>query len=233
MPKPRKNPNLPQVKKENVGDVTKWDIDVNRSKIPYVSHAPKNPMKMTKARKARIKKVLRLKEEGKEPKEIAETLGVSLKTIKRDLTTAIVLAKENLPYLPAEDKQLLHKAISTYNDEARTLFDRIKTVITELEDKETYLQPKAAMAYAMILGELRQTLELGAKLSGELQTGTKVNVVIFSNLVKRMIEIINQEVDRSTFIRIRERMKLEMQGQQPLGEKGGVVEVIEDEQQFV
>ena len=80
----------------------------------------------------------------------------------------------------------------------------------------------------MILGELRQTLELGAKLSGELQTGTRVNVVMFSGMIKRIIEILSQEVDRPTFIRIRERLKLEMQGQQPLGEKGGNVEILDE-----
>jgi len=226
MPRPRKNPNLPKVEKKNVGEITSWDVNMDRNKIPYVSHAPTNPIKMTKDRKERIKKIIKLKGEKKSVDEIATILNMPAKYVKRDLSAAMVLAKENAPYLPAKDKALLHDTIVTYNDEARALFSRIRNVITELEDAKAYIDPKAGMAYAMILGELRQTLELGAKLSGELQTGTRVNVVVFSGLVKRIIEIINQEVDRPTFIRIRDRMKLEMQGQQPLGDKGGDVDVI-------
>jgi hypothetical protein len=226
MARPKMNPNQPKINKEDIGELTEWDIDINKDKIPYVSHVPENPMKMTKSRKARIRKIIGMKQEGKTTKEIAEKLGIEEKQVKRDITTAMILTKENLPYLPAEDKALLRGVVTTYNDEARELFARVRIVVDELEARKTFLEPKAAMAYAMILGELRQTIELGAKLSGELTTGTRVNVVVFSSMIKRMIEIISEEVDRSTFIRIRDRMKLEMEGQQPLGDKGGNVEII-------
>jgi len=219
------NPNLPQIEKEKVQDITEWDISLNKDRIPYVSHTPENPMKMTEARKKRIRKIIDMKSNGKTNEEIAEKLKIPVKYIKRDITTAMILAKENTPYLPADDKALLRGVITTYNDEAKNLFARIKDVINELEGNKSYLDPKAAMAYAMILGELRQTLELGAKLSGELQTGTRVNVVMFSDLIKRIIEIIHEEVDKTTFMRIRERLKLEMQGQSPLGDKGGEISI--------
>lgn len=232
MARPRMNPNLPKSKEENVGAVSKWDIDINKNKIPYVSHLPKNPMKMSKVRKDRIRKIvdIKTKEPNVTPEQIAERLKITPTQVKRDLTAAVVLVGENKPYLPAQDKALLRGVITTYNEEAKGLFTKIKTVVQELEDAKTYLEPKAAMSYAMLLGELRQTLELGAKLSGELQTGTRVNVIMFSGMVKRIIEILSQEVDRPTFIRIRQRLKLEMQGQNPLGEKGGPVEIIDNEE---
>lgn len=230
MARPRENPNQPKIQKDNVGNLTEWDVSINKDNIPYVSHTPENPIRMTGDRKKRIKKIVALKtrEPNLTPEEIAQRLNLTTTTVKRDLSAAMVLVRENKPYLPPKDKAILQGVISTYKEEATALFARIKEVIVKLEDKEAYLDPKAGMSYAMILGELRQTLELGAKLSGELQTGTRVNVVMFSGMIKRIIEILSQEVDRPTFIRIRERLKLEMQGQQPLGEKGGNVEILDE-----
>ena len=224
MTKIKKDPNQPLPVKEIIEPTTAWNtenIDVN--KIPYVSHVPHNPIRLTHERKKRIKKILQLKNKGYTPEQIADELNVPLILVKRDLTTAVTLTSKNLPFVPAEDRALMRDAVKSYTTEAKDLFERIKTVVQTLEEKEAYLDPKAAMSFAMILGELRQTLELGAKLTGELQTGTRINVIMFSNMVKRLIEIVGEEVDRSTFIRIRDRMKLEMSGQQPLGEKGGEI----------
>lgn len=230
MPRPRTNPKLAPRSTTNVNPSTNWQTEgIDPKKIPYVSHTPKNPINMTPERKARIQQVIKLKNEGKSPEEIAIQLKTSVKNIKRDLTAAIVLVGKSEPYLEAEDRKLVRQVVNTYNEEAKGLFLRVKKVIGELEEAKTYLNGKDAIGYAMILSELRQTLELGAKLSGELQTGTQVNVIVFSSLVKRLIEIISQEVDKTTFLRIRERFKLEVQGQKPLGDKGGAVEIEDGE----
>jgi hypothetical protein len=224
MTKIKTNPNQPLPAKEIVEPTTEWKTEnIDANKIPYVSHVPKNPIRMTHDRKKRIRKVLQLKNKGYTPEQIADELEIPLILIKRDLTTAVTLTGKNLPFVPAEDRALMRDAVTSYTNEAKDLFERIKTVVTTLEEKEAYLDPKAAMSFAMIIGELRQTLELGAKLTGELQSGTRVNVVMFSGMVKRLIEIVGEEVDRTTFIRIRDRMKLEMGGKQPLGDKGGEV----------
>ncbi len=223
MPKERTNPNLPPVMKTKMSELSTWDIKLDPTKIPYVSHVPGSPIKMTESRKKRIRKIIRLKNEGLAPEEIAAELGIDTQIVKRDLTTAVVLANQNLPFMPPEDRALIKSAVTTYTDEAKTLMVKIKGIITKLEEAKMHLEPKALGGFAMMIGELRQTLELGAKLTGELQTGTKVNVVVFSGMLKRIIEILHEEVDRPTFIRIRDRMKLEFTGKQPLGDKGGEV----------
>lgn len=204
----------------------KWEMDVSHRKIPYASHVPKNPSLMTEERKERIRKVVRWLNLGKSPAWIADKLDISRTTVKRDLSTAISLTSKNMPYVPRLEKQIMTE-VKSYTEKARELMDRVEVIVSELEAEKMYMDPKGAMSVSMMLGELRQTLELGAKLSGELQTGTRVNVIQFSGLIKRLIEIIGQEVDRGTFIRIRDRLRLEIDGQQPLGPKGGEVEIAE------
>lgn len=229
MPKAKIDPNSPQPAKTKVStaDITQWETDFRPGDIPYVSHVPKSPIKMSKERKERIKRIVYYKNLGKTPEQIAEALKVDVKTVKRDLTTAIVLMSKNMPFIPAQDRALMREAVKTYADETKELIIKTKNLIDEIEQNKMHLEPKALGGFALMLGELRQTLELGAKLSGELQTGPKVNVIVFSGLIKRLIEIINEEVDRTAFIRIRDRFKLEMGGKEPLGEKGGKVEVEE------
>ncbi len=56
MPKERTNPNLPPVMKTKMSELSTWDIKLDPTKIPYVSHVPGSPIKMTESRKKRIRK---------------------------------------------------------------------------------------------------------------------------------------------------------------------------------
>lgn len=217
--KPAEKENFVSVDKSK----TQWD-KIQIQKIPYASHIPENPSKMTEERKIRIRKVMYWYNHKLNTMEIAKKMGIDVRMVRRDLTTAVALTKQNMPYVPKIERQIM-KATATYTEEAKELMDRVKNVIDELETSKMYQDPKGAMSFAMLLGELRQTLELGAKLTGELQTGTRVNVVMFTGLVKKLISIIETEVDRTTFLRIRDRFRLEMQGQEPLGSKGGTIEI--------
>lgn len=193
--------------------------------IPYVTYVPESPIKMTEARKKRIRKVVHWHNKGKDPKFIAEKLGEDVKTIKKDLTTAMTLTAEAMPYVPKLEKQIMTE-VKTTIEKSGDLYDRINTVLAEVEEQENLAQnPKAIMSYSMLLGELRQSLELTAKLSGELQTGTRVNVITFSSFIKKIIGILQQELDRTTFLRLRDRIRLELEGQQPLGSKGGDITI--------
>lgn len=193
--------------------------------IPYVVSVPKSPIKMTEERKKRIRKVVHHHNQGKDPKWIAKKIGSDTKTVKKDLTTAMALTAEAMPYVPKLEKQIMAE-VKTTMQKSGDLYNRIETVLSEVEEQENLAKnPKAIMSYSMLLGELRQTLELTAKLSGELQTGTRVNVITFSGLVKRIIGILQSELDHDTFLRLRDRLRLELDGQQPLGSKGGDITI--------
>lgn len=211
-------------------DKTKWPRPIDIKSIPYVSHVPKNPIQMDEKKKKRIRSAVWWHNKGKDIKWIAEKLKTTPTTIKRDLTTAVVLTNEAMPYVPKLERQIMTE-VKTSVQKAGDLYDRVEDMIATLEqDKESITSnSKKIMAYSMLIGELRQSLELTAKLTGELQTGTRVNVVVFSDLVKRMIEIIRSEVDLETFERIRDRIRLEMQGAKPLGQRGGEVQIVEQD----
>lgn len=205
----------------------KWELDVSNRKIPYASHIPKNPSQMSEERKQRIRRVVWWLNKGLNPAQIADKMKIDRRVVKRDLSAAVVLTQQNLPYVPKLEREIM-TGMKTYTEKTRDLMDRVEKIVNEIEEGKMYLDPKGAMSMSMMLGELRQTLELGAKLTGELQTGTRINVIQFSGMIKRLIEIISQEVDKTTFLRIRERLKLEIQGQEPLGPKGGEVELPEE-----
>ncbi len=214
---------------------TEWPEYIAPNKIPYVSHVPASPNEMTDERKARIRSVIYWHNRGKKPKWIAEKVSkkfkksISSMTVKRDLTTAVELTNRAMPYVPKIEKEIM-KEVKTSIVKAQDIFSRVDVVLKKLEDEEKHVEnPKAIMAYAMLIGELRQSLELNAKLSGELQTGTRVNVLVFSGLVKGIIHILESELDLETFRRIRDRIKLEMDNREPLGARGGPVVVEEGE----
>ncbi len=193
--------------------------------IPYVVGIPKSPIKMTEERKKRIRKVVHWHNKGKEAKWIAEKLGENISSVKKDLTAAMTLTAEAMPYVPKLEKQIMAE-VKTTIQKSGDLYDRIEVVLENVEAQhDLATNPKAVMSYAMLLGELRQTLELSAKLSGELQSGTRVNVITFSGFIKKIIGILQIELDRDTFLRIRDRIRLELDGQQPLGSKGGEITI--------
>lgn len=209
---------------------TEWD-HLSLSKMPYISHVPVNPDKMTEDRKKRIKSVMYWYNRNVPTAEIAKKMGITATTVRRDLTAAVVLTSRNMPYVPKLEREIMTET-KTFMKRTEGLMERIESTIDILEEDQKHTtDSKSVMAYSMLIGELRQTLELGAKLTGELQTGNKVNVIMFSGLVKKLIDIIHTEVDPTTFLRIRDRLRLELQGQQPLGSKGGDVSIELEEAQ--
>jgi hypothetical protein len=220
---PNRKYSLPQKVTRQQDERYQWD-KVGLNKLPYASHVNQNYSTVTDKRMKRIRKIMYHYSHGMSAKDIATKLGISQILVKRDLTTAVVLTSKNMKFVPSIERRIMEYT-SGYTKKAQELFDRVEKLVTELEDTSAHMDPKKAVPFVMMLGELRQTLELGAKLTGELQTGTRINVVMFSGLIKKLINILESELPRDQFLRIRERIKLEMQGQEPLGSKGGTIEI--------
>jgi hypothetical protein len=200
---------------------------VGFKKLPYASHVNQNLSTISEKRLKRIRKVMYHYSHGKSAKDIADMMGINQVLVKRDLTTAVVLTGKNMKYVPKLERKIMEYTTG-YTKKAEELFVRVEKLVTQLENESAHLDAKKAIPFVMMLGELRQTLELGAKLTGELQSGTRINVVMFSGLIKKIIGILESELPREQFARIRDRIKLEMQGQEPLGSKGGAIEIDEN-----